>query len=319
MDKLRGMETFIAVVESGSFTGAAARLEMSAVMVGKYITQLETQLGTRLLERNTRRQSLTDAGRVYFEEARRVLEQVSIAENAVERLRATPAGTLRVTAPTSFGGCVIAPLTATFLQRYPEVRIELDLTNRMVDLVEEGVDLAIRIGEIRNEDLVAKYLCPYNMVICAAPDYLARHGTPQTPADLVDHLCLSHTVWTARHGTPQTPADLVDHLCLSHTVWTARNEWRLPGVEGEVRWKRDAVLRCNDGYGLRMAARAGAGLLLQPEVLVAEELASGRLVRVLEAFTPAPRPVHLLWRQDLRPLPKLTEFIAHILLRLGTI
>ena len=207
MDKLRGMETFIAVVESGSFTGAAARLEMSAVMVGKYIALLESQLGTRLLERNTRRQSLTDAGRVYFEEARRVLEQVSIAENAVERLRATPAGTLRVTAPTSFGGCVIAPLTATFLQRYPQVRIELDLTNRMVDLVEEGVDLAIRIGEIRNEDLVAKYLCPYNMTICAAPEYLARHGTPQTPADLVDH------------------------LCLSHTVWTARNEWRLPGVD----------------------------------------------------------------------------------------
>jgi DNA-binding transcriptional LysR family regulator len=121
------------------------------------------------------------------------------------------------------------------LQRYPEVRIELDLTNRMVDLVEEGVDLAIRIGDIHNDDLVAKYLCPYNMVICAAPDYLAQHGTPQTPADLVDH------------------------LCLSHTVWTARNEWRLPGVEGEVRWKRDAVLRCNDGYGLRMAARAGRG------------------------------------------------------------
>ena len=175
------------------------------------------------------------------------------------------------------------------------MRIELDLTNRMVDLVEEGIDLAIRIGDIHNDDLVAKYLCPYRMVICAAPDYLARYGTPQTPADLVDH------------------------LCLSHSVWTARNEWRLPGVEGEVRWKRDAVLRCNDGYGLRMAARAGAGLLLQPEVLVAEDLESGRLVRVLEAYIPAPRPVHLLWRQDLRPLPKLTEFIAHILLRLGTL
>ena len=116
MDKLRSMETFIAVVESGSFTGAAGRLEMSAVMVGKYIALLESHLGTRLLERNTRRQSLTDAGRVYFDEAKRVLEQVSIAESAVERLRAAPAGTLRVTAPTSFGGCVIAPLTATFLQ-----------------------------------------------------------------------------------------------------------------------------------------------------------------------------------------------------------
>ncbi|WP_312190912.1 LysR family transcriptional regulator [Leclercia sp.] len=289
MDKFRGMETFIAVVECGSFTGAATRLEMSAVMVGKYIAWLETQLGTRLLERNTRRQSLTDAGRVWFEEAKRVIEQVAIAERSVERLRTAPAGTLRVTAPTSFGGCVIAPLTATFLQRFPEVRVELDLTNRMVDLVEEGVDLAIRIGDIHAEDLVAKYLCPYRMVICAAPDYLARQGIPQTPDDLVDH------------------------LCLSHTVWTARNEWRLPGVEGEVRWKRDAILRCNDGYGLRMAAIAGAGLLLQPEVLVADELASGRLIRVLERYTPQPRPVHLLWRQDLRPLPKLTQFIAHIM------
>jgi DNA-binding transcriptional LysR family regulator len=142
------------------------------------------------------------------------------------------------------------------------MRIELDLTNRMVDLVEEGIDLAIRIGDIRNDDLVAKYLCPYRMVICAAPDYLARYGTPQTPADLVDH------------------------LCLSHSVWTARNEWRLPGVEGEC--AGSAVLRCNDGYGLRMAARAGAGLLLQPEVLVAEDLESGRLVRVLEAYSGHP-------------------------------
>lgn len=289
MDKLRGMETFIAVVESGSFTLAATRLEMSAVMVGKYIALLETQLGTRLLERNTRRQSLTDAGRVFYDEAKRVLEQVSIAESSVERLRAAPAGTLRISAPTSFGGCVIAPLTATFLQAWPEVRVELDLTNRMVDMVNEGFDLAIRIGDIRNDDLVAKYLCPYRMVICAAPDYLARHGTPQTPADLVDH------------------------LCLSHTVWTARNEWRLPGVEGEVRWKRDAILRCNDGYGLRTAAVAGAGLLLQPEVLVADELANGRLIRVLERYTPEPRPVHLLWRQDLRPLPKLTHYIEHLL------
>lgn len=288
MDKLRSMETFMAVVEGGSFTVAASRLEMSAVMVGKYIATLEAQLGTRLLERNTRRQSLTDAGRVYYDEAKRVLEQVVIAENAVERLRAAPAGTLRVSAPTSFGGCVIAPLTATFLQRFPDVRVELDLTNRRVDLVDEGVDLAIRIGDIHQDDLVAKYLCPYRMVICASPEYLGRHGTPQTPADLIDH------------------------LCLSHTVWTARNEWRLPGMEGEVRWKRDAILRCNDGYGLRMAAIAGAGLLLQPEVLVAEELVNGRLIRVLEQHTPRPRPIHLLWRQDLRPLPKLTQFIAHL-------
>lgn len=289
MDKLRGMETFVAVVECGSFTGAAARLEMSAVMVGKYIALLEGQLGTRLLERNTRRQSLTDAGRVYFDEARRVLEQVANAERSVERLQLAPAGTLRVSAPVSFGASIIAPLTASFLQAWPEVRVELDLTNRMVDLVDEGIDLAIRIGDIQRTDLVAKYLAPYRMAICAAPDYLARHGTPQTPADLAGH------------------------QCLSHTVWTARNEWRLPGAAEEVRWKRDAVLRCNDGYALRMAAVAGAGLLLQPEVLLAEDLANGRLVRILQNYTPEPRPIHLLWRQDLRPLPKLTRFVEHLL------
>lgn len=289
MDKLRGMETFVAVVECGSFTGAATRLEMSAVMVGKYIALIEGQLGTRLLERNTRRQSLTDAGRVYFDEARRVLEQVANAERSVERLRLAPAGTLRVSAPVSFGASIIAPLTASFLQAWPEVRVELDLTNRMVDLVDEGIDLAIRIGDIQRTDLVAKYLAPYCMAICAAPDYLARHGTPQTPADLAGH------------------------QCLSHTVWTARNEWRLPGAAEEVRWKRDAVLRCNDGYALRMAAVAGAGLLLQPEVLLAEDLANGRLVRILQNYTPEPRPIHLLWRQDLRPLPKLTRFVEHLL------
>ncbi|HFZ1005679.1 TPA: LysR substrate-binding domain-containing protein [Klebsiella aerogenes] len=289
MDKLRGMETFVAVVECGSFTGAAARLEISAVMVGKYIALLEGQLGTRMLERNTRRQSLTDAGRVYFDEARRVLEQVANAERSVERLRLAPAGTLRVSAPVSFGASIIAPLTASFLQAWPEVRVELDLTNRMVDLVDEGIDLAIRIGDIQRTDLVAKYLAPYRMAICAAPDYLARHGTPQTPADLAGH------------------------QCLSHTVWTARNEWRLPGAAEEVRWKRDAVLRCNDGYALRMAAVAGAGLLLQPEVLLAEDLANGRLVRILQNYTPEPRPIHLLWRQDLRPLPKLTRFVEHLL------
>ncbi|HDU3833820.1 TPA: LysR family transcriptional regulator [Klebsiella aerogenes] len=289
MDKLRGMETFVAVVEWGSFTGAAARLEMSAVMVGKYIALLEGQLGTRLLERNTRRQSLTDAGRVYFDEVRRVLEQVANAERSVERLRLVPAGTLRVSAPVSFGASIIAPLTASFLQAWPEVRVELDLTNRMVDLVDEGIDLAIRIGDIQRTDLVAKYLAPYRMAICAAPDYLARHGTPQTPAELAGH------------------------QCLSHTVWTARNEWRLPGAAEEVRWKRDAVLRCNDGYALRMAAVAGAGLLLQPEVLLAEDLANGRLVRILQNYTPEPRPIHLLWRQDLRPLPKLTRFVEHLL------
>lgn len=293
MDKLRSMETFVAVVEGGNFTEAAARLEMSAVMVGKYVNALEMQLGARLLQRSTRRQSLTDAGRVFYEDAKRVLEQVRWAETSVERLRASPSGTLRVSAPTTFGACVIAPLAATFQQAHPQVRVELNLSNSMVDLVDEGFDLAIRIGPLGDADLVAKPLCVYRMVICASPDYLAQHGRPETPADL-----------------PQ-------HRCLSHMVWNNRNAWQLAGWEATTPWRDDPAFTCNDGHGLRMAAIAGAGLLLQPEVLVAEDLANGRLVRVLQAYAPEPRPIHIMYRQDRRPLPKLSSFVAHLLAQVG--
>jgi len=288
MDKLRSMEIFVTVVECGSFTDAAARLDISAVMVGKYITQLEAELGARLLDRTTRRQSLTDAGRVYADECRRVLEQVAVADASVERLRAAPSGTLRISAPSTFGACIVAPAVATFLQRYPDVRVELDLSNRVVNLVEEGFDLAVRIGNVHDADLVAKPLCQYRMVICAAPDYLARYGTPQTPKALSGH------------------------RCLSHMVWNARNEWHFPGSGTENPWRRDPVLACNDGLGLKMAALAGAGLLLQPEILVCDEIKRGQLVRVLDAWLPAPRPVQMLYRHDLRRLPKLSGFIEHL-------
>ncbi|MGK9174713.1 LysR family transcriptional regulator [Yokenella regensburgei] len=289
MDKLRAMAVFITVADEGSFTRAALRLEMSAVMVGKYISSLEAQLDTRLVERNTRRQSLTDAGRVYYEEARRVLEQVHLADTAIERLRNTPAGTLRVSAPTTLGACVIAPLTAAFLNAHPHVKVELDLSNRRVDLVEEGIDVAVRIGGAYDDTLVAKPLCLYRMVICASPDYLARFGVPETPRDLQQH------------------------RCLSHMVWNSQNEWKLPDENAQASWRQEPVLRCNDGLGLSMAARAGAGLLMQPEILVKEALEKGQLIPVLRKFTPLPRPVFLLSRPQQRPLPKVARYRAHLL------
>ena len=292
MDKLRGMETFVAVVEGGNFTEAARRLEISAVMVGKYVRELEDRLGARLLERTTRRQRLTEAGRVFFEDAKRALEQVRMAETSIERLRSSPSGTLRVSAPTTFGAYVVAPLAATFQQMHPLVRVELELSNRIVDLVEEGFDLAVRIGQLGDADLIAKPLTLYRMVICASPDYIARHGRPETPEDLASHRCLSHTAW---HG---------------------RNGWKVKGWEGPSHWP-ESDFTCNDGNGLRMAAIAGGGLLLQPEVLVAEDLARGRLVEVLQPHLPESHPVHLVYRQDTRPLPKLTHFIAHLIEHAG--
>jgi DNA-binding transcriptional LysR family regulator len=282
------METFVAVVEGGNFTEAAQRLNLSAVMVGKYVRELEKHLCARLLERTTRRQSLTDAGRVFYEDAKRALEHMRIAETSVERLRLSPSGTLRISAPITYGSCVIAPLAATFRQLYPLVRVELELSNRMVDLIDERFDLAIRIGELGDADLIAKPLAMYHMVICAAPSYLDQYGYPETPQDLGAHHCLSHTVWN------------------SHGAWK-------PGNGDSPCLPTESMFTCNDGNGLRMAAIAGAGLLLQPEVLVAQDLATGTLVQVLQAYAPKPHPVHIVYRQDLRPLPKLTRFIEHLL------
>ena len=288
MDRLRAMETFVAVVEGGNFTEAARRLEISAVMVGKYVRELEERLAARLLERTTRRQSLTDAGRAFYEDAKRALEHMRIAETSVERLRTSPSGTLRISAPITFGACVIAPLAATFRQMYPLVRVELELSNRNVDLIDEGFDVAIRIGELGDADLVARPLTRYRMVICASPGYLARYGRPETPQDLSAHHCLSHTVWNSRNG------------------------WKL-GDDDSTHFSAESVFTCNDGNGLRMAAIAGAGLLLQPEVLVSHDLASGALVQVLQGYSPKPHPVHIVYRHDQRPLPKLTRFVAHLL------
>ncbi len=287
MDKLRGMETFIAVVECGSFTGAASRLGLSAVMVGKYIAQLESQLATRLLERNTRRQSLTDAGRVYFDEAKRVMEQVSIAESAVERLRLAPAGTLRVSAPTSFGASVIAPLTATFLQAWPAVRVELDLTNRMVDLVDEGFDLAIRIGEIHQEDLVARYLAPYRMVICAAPAYLARYGTPDARGSRRSSLPVPYGL-----DRPQrvAAAGRRGRSALETRCGFALQRWLRAAPGGD---RRGRAADAAGGAAGRCAGQrqpgSGAGGVDSAAAACASALAPDR-----------------------RPLPKLTQFIAHL-------
>lgn len=286
MDRLRSIEVFVSAVESGSFSAAARALDLSPVMVGKHVRQLEAHLGAQLLQRNTRAQSLTDAGRRFYEESRKVLEQFAQAEASVESLRAEPRGRLRISAARTVGACVIAPLAADYQAAYPQVHIDLDLDNSVADLIDEGFDLAVRVGKLgAGLDLVARPLGQYRMTICAAPAYLARHGTPASLADLAQH------------------------RCLGMSLWTRRNIWKLAGG-GE--WPEDSAFLCNDGFALREAALHGAGLLLQPRILVAEALASGRLVSVLDTVTPASRPVHVLYRQDRQPLPKIRSFVEFL-------
>ena len=294
MDKLRSMEILVAVVDQGSFTAAAETFRISPVMVGKHIRQLEERLGTRLLARTTRRQSLTEIGRQYVEQCRQILAQIAAAETGAEAMRATPRGKLKISAPVSFGSECIAPLMADYLAAYPDVSLELNLNDRMADLVEEGFDAAIRIGALEDSGMVARPLRPYAMVICASPAYLARHGTPRTPDDLARHECVDFMQWS-RHM-----------------------RWRLSGKEA----RHDGVtpesrFRSNNGQALRMAALHGFGIVMQAEILLAGDIAAGRLVPLLADYVPAPRLMHLLYPRDRQPTPKLTTFIDFLLERYG--
>lgn len=292
MDKLRCMAVFVAVVEQGGFSAAAQALDISAVMVGKYIQQLETQLGTRLIERTTRRQSLTMAGISYFDNCKKILEQVRWAESSIESLQVAPQGLLRVSAPVNLGAMLIAPLLADYLGQYPHVKLELILSNARVDLIEDGFDLAIRTGALGDANLVARALPDYRMLLCASPAYLQQHGTPQSPADLAQHHCLTHLVWGHRQGWPEP-------LQLNQQAWPTKSR-----------------LACNDSQALRQAALHGAGIVLQPEVLLAEDIHAGRLIPLLPDFLPPALPVHLLYLPDARPRPKLTSLVDYLLAQL---
>ncbi len=294
MDKLRSMEIFVAVVDAGSFTAAAETFRISPVMVGKHIKYLEERLGTRLLARTTRRQSLTEIGRQYAEQCRQILAHIAAAETGAEAMRATPRGKLKITVPVSFGSERIAPLMAEYLTAYPDVSVELNLNDRMVDLVEEGFDAAIRIGALEDSGMVARPLRPYAMVICAAPAYLARHGTPRTPDDLARHECVDFMQWSR-------------HMRWRLSGKAARHD----GVTAESRF------RSNNGQALRMAALHGFGIVMQAEILLADDIAAGRLVPLLQDYVPAPRLMHVLYPRDRQPTPKLTTFIDFLLERYG--
>ena len=290
MDKLRSMEVFVAVVDRGSFTAAADAFGISPVMVGKHIRALEERLGAALLVRTTRRQSLTEIGRQYADQCRAILAQISAAESGAEAMRAAPRGKLKITAPVSFGSEWISPAMTEYLALYPEVKLELNLNDRMVDIVEEGYDAAIRIGVLEDSRLVARTLRPYGMVICAAPAYLARAGTPRTPEDLAQHECLDFMQWT-------------------HQV-----RWRLKDQAGASKM-RESRFRSNNGHALRVAALHGFGIVMQAEIMLAPDIAAGRLVPVLHDYVPAARPMHLVYSRDRQPTPKLTTFIDFMLAR----
>jgi DNA-binding transcriptional LysR family regulator len=294
VNKLAGMEMFVRVVESGSFSAAAAISRVSATMVAKHIRAIEDRLGARLLHRTTRRQQLSDVGRLYYERCKQALADVELAEASASELQSSPRGRLRLIAPVSFGSHSLVPVLSEYMNQHPDVSIELTLDNRRPHLLDEGFELGIHIGDIDEPGLVARPLRPYRRRLAAAPAYLACHGQPEHPEQLGVHECLGPSYWR-RH-------DL----------------WRLVGPNGETcNVAVQGRFTANQGNALRIAALNGIGIALQPEAVLADDLAAGRLLPVLPDWSLAPSPMYLIYAQNRRPTAKLRSAIDFLLARFG--
>jgi DNA-binding transcriptional LysR family regulator len=291
MDRLTSMSIFVRVVALGGFAAAAREADISATMVARHVQALESRLGSRLLNRTTRRQSLTEVGQIYYDRCKKLLSEVDAAESSVIQLRAAPRGTLRITAPVTFGTKRLAPALADLLRLHPDVNVDLTLNDRVADLVDEGFEAAIRVGHLADSQLVSRPLHPYRSMLCASPDYIRRRGRPKTPQELLAH------------------------DCLGFSFAGAGSRWRLSrdGKESTVNFT--ARLRVNNGEGLRQAALAGIGIILQPEVLLADDVKDKRLVRVLPTWELPARPMQLVYVRDRQATPKLQCFIDFILER----
>jgi DNA-binding transcriptional LysR family regulator len=295
VDKLTSMTVFVRTAESGSFTAAARMLAMTPQMAGKHVDALEKELGVRLLHRSTRKHALTEAGRAYFEACRRVLEEAAAADAVALAQTGHPRGTLRVTAPVAFGTYRLAHEIKAFLADYPDVKVDLVLSDRQIDLLQDGFDVAFRIGTLTDSQLVARPLTPYRLVPCAAPAYLAAFGAPAHPDDLARHVCLDYAF---------------DSFPAPHT-------WTFMDGETSIEVEPRSQLRSNDSRALIAAAEAGVGIVLAGEPNVAQSVAAGRLVPLLEAYSAPVRPMHLLYADRRAQAPKQRAFVEWALSRFG--
>ncbi|MEZ9555412.1 LysR substrate-binding domain-containing protein [Vibrio splendidus] len=284
MDKLTSMKVFIYVVEQGSFRSAANHFNLSATMISKHVHSLETSLNSQLIHRTTRKQSLTDSGQLYYRECKRILEDISNAENLIQTLENQPQGTVKINCPVTYGNKVLAPIVAKFLAHHPTINVELVLNNDLVDPYSSDIDLIVRIGDLSDSSLVARYLGDYEMCYCAAPAYLNQHAEIRVLEDLAQHPSLGFSNSSqAPHATPN----------------------------------KDRVrLMSNNGDVLRYAALQGVGVLLQPTILVAEEIERGMLLEILPGMAPLPKPIHLLYKTKQLSLKNRT-FVEFLLAALS--
>ncbi|MDE8753279.1 LysR family transcriptional regulator [Pectobacterium polaris] len=287
MDRFTSMNIFVKTVELGSFAAAADAFTLSPQMVAKYVAWLEARLGSRLLNRTTRRQSLTDVGQRYYERCKVVLAELQAADDIAREMQTTPSGIIQVNAPVTWGSHLLAPFITRYLERYPDTQIALTLNDRQVDPIEEGFEVIIRIGELADSTMVAWPLQPYSLIACASPDYVARAGLPDTPSSLAHHTCLIYGVKSV----------------LAPCRWVFQKE----GKTEEVRPK--GRLYANDWNALLHAAIEGYGVTLGPEAVLRKEIQSGRLIQVLSDYDGPVRPVHVMVPSVRRTTVKVKTFV----------
>ena len=289
MDKFQEMRAFVGVVESGSFVGAADALGMSKPSVSRYVGDLEARLGIRLLQRTTRKLSLTEEGEVFHARCKELLANVDEAEAEITSHRGEVAGQLKLSVPVNFGELHLAPLWGQFMARHPKVTLDVSLSDRTVDLVEEGFDAAVRIARLQASSLISRKLTSTRLVLCASPKYLKRHGMP-------------------RH-----PDELATHSTLNYTLLATGDNWEFDGPKGRVVARVTPRFRTNSGSTCVAAALQHLGIILQPTFLVAQDLQSGALVEVLPQYRPSQIGVYVVYPTRKHVPPKvrmLVEFLV---------
>jgi len=294
MDRFAALQTFVAVAEAKSFSAAAQKLRLAKSAVSRQISDLECALGVRLLNRTTRSLSLTEVGRGYLDRATRILGDLEDADRAASFAQATPRGRLKVSAPMSFGFLHLAPVLSDFLALYGDVTVDLVMNDRVVDLVEEGFDLAIRISSLPDSSLIARKLAPARRVICASPAYLSARGSPATPDDLKAHDCLFYS-------------NLPSH-----------RDWRFVGPDGAP-WPAPVAGRLcvNNGDALRVAALHGLGLINVPTFIVGADLQAGTLATVLDSYVKQDSTISAVYPHARHLSPTVRAFVDFLAARFG--
>jgi DNA-binding transcriptional LysR family regulator len=293
MDKLESLRAFVKVVQHGGLSAAARDLRLSRSAVSKYLIDLETELGVQLLVRTTRNASPTENGLAYYERVVAILSEIDEADAAVSSLQAEPRGVLRVNAPMSFGTLHLGTAIADFMEKYPDLKIQLVLSDELIDPVREGFDVTLRIADLSSSSLIARKILPAPRVICASPSYLQRRGTPQHPDELREHECLTY-----------------GHLATGH-------QWKLTGPDGDHWIQIPWTLCTNNAEVLRDAAVKGRGLALLPTFIAGDDLQTGALMTVLKEYKAPEISVYVIYSQTKHLSVKIRVFIDFLVERFG--